>query len=378
MKYKNHLGGLTPNQFLKRHWQKTPLLISNALPTGDWLLSLEELLELSQNPLCSTRLVVRNHSDYRVSYGPITKKILRDLPQKNWTLLVQGVNHAHHEANKLLDLFSFMPYARLDDVMVSYAAPGGSVGPHFDSYDVFLLQCSGSRRWQVAEPRSLELLPHQDLKILKTFRPECECVVKTGDMLYLPPNFSHHGVALEPCFTYSIGFRAPSYDHIKNEFLHYLDTQIELSGIFQDTHRKATNLPGLIPIDLLAAIKEVTSRIAWTERDTLKFAGEFLTQLNIDNGADTKKPEPKTRFLSQLRNYSYQIHPAIKFLYRGNLGFIAGDTFEIPRSDQSTFKLLANRRIIHGENMQANTFFTDKLYQWMLDGYIEKLKKSSL
>ena len=89
MKYKNHLGGLTPNQFLKRHWQKTPLLISNALPTGDWLLSLEELLELSQNPLCSTRLVVRNHSDYHVSYGPITKKILRDLPQKNWTLLVQ-------------------------------------------------------------------------------------------------------------------------------------------------------------------------------------------------------------------------------------------------------------------------------------------------
>ncbi|MDA0236984.1 MAG: cupin domain-containing protein [Proteobacteria bacterium] len=374
MKYKNLLGGLSPNQFLKRHWQKTPLLIPNSFPSGDWLLSLDDLLDLSQNTLCSTRLVVRNNFGYHVRYGPISKKILRDLPRKNWTLLVQGVNHVLVEANKLLDLFSFMPYARLDDVMVSYATPGGGVGPHFDSYDVFLLQGGGSRRWQVAEPGSLELLPHDDLKILKSFRPEGECIVKTGDMLYVPPNFSHNGVAVEPCFTYSIGFRAPSFDHIKSEFLHYLDTQLELSGLFQDRHRKATKLPGLIPTDLLTTIQGVISKITWTQKDTLKFTGEFLTQLNIDNSAAPNKPHSKTKFLSNLRNYSYQIHPAVKFLYRGNLGFIAGDTFEIPQSDQSIFKLLANERIIKGENVQANTFFSEKLYQWMLEGYIERLK----
>ena len=374
MQYKNLLGGLTPNQFLKQHWQKTPLLIPNSVTTGNWLLSLDDLLELSQNPMCSARLVVRDQSEYRVIYGPMTKKMLHDLPHENWTLLVRGVNHVHPEVNKLLGLFSFMPYARLDDIMVSYATPGGSVGPHFDSYDVFLLQGDGSRRWQVSEPGSREILPHDDLRILKSFRPEGECVVQTGDMLYLPPNFSHHGIALEPCFTYSIGFHAPNFDHIKSEFLHYLDIQLELSGFFQDKHRKATNLPGLIPTDLLTTIQEVISKITWTEKNTLKFAGEFLTQLNINHNDDQKKPESKKNFLSQLTNFSYQIHPAIKFLYRDNLGFIAGVTFEIPKSDQAVFKQLANKRIIKGEIIKENKFLSDKLYQWMVEGYIEEIK----
>ena len=374
MDYKNHLGGLTASEFLTKHWQTTPLLIHNAIKTRDWELSLNELIELSQDPRCSVRLVIKKGSKYEVSYGPVTKKELGKMPKENWTLLVQGINHVHYGVEKLLSLFSFIPFARLDDIMVSYAAPGGNVGPHYDSYDVFLLQGAGVRRWGVGKPRSLELLSNQDLRILKSFVPDGVCQMQTGDMLYVPPEYGHHGVALEPCLTYSIGFKTPRYDHIKSEFLHYLDQKLEFPGLFNDPHRRSTNVPALIPTDLLQSIEQNISKIRWSEVDILKFAGEFLTQVDFEDVMISTKTESKNRFLSQLKNRSYRINSHIMFLYRGGLGFIAGETFTIPECEQAMFKLFANRRVVKGKHIDSNTFFAQTLYKWERNGYVTKTK----
>lgn len=375
MNYQQHLGGLTARTFLREHWQTTPLLIHSAINTRDWSLTLNDLIELSQDKRCSARVVIRDGAQYHVSYGPITRRALTKLPKKNWTLLVQGVNYAHDGVAKLLGLFSFIPFARLDDVMVSYASPGGTVGPHYDSYDVFLLQGAGVRQWQVGRPRSLDLMPNQEIRILKSFVPDGTCQVRTGDMLYIPPKFSHHGVAIEPCLTYSIGFHSPSYDHIKSEFLHYLDQEIELPGLFTDPKRRETKTPGLIPSDLLQSIEQKISKISWSPMDILKFTGEFLTQVNNNNLVNVKKMESKTRFLSQLKNRSYQINANIKFLYREGLGFIAGEAFPIPRSEQAMFKSFANLREIEGKNIKSTSFFAQTLFKWEVLGYVKKITK---
>jgi 50S ribosomal protein L16 3-hydroxylase len=374
MNHKNYLGGLTASEFLTKHWQKTPLLIHNAIKTREWGLSLSELIELSHDPRCSARLVIKNGSKYEVSYGPVTKKELGKMPKKNWTLLVQGINHVHCGVEKLLRLFSFIPFARLDDVMVSYAAPGGSVGPHFDSYDVFLLQGAGVRQWGVGKPSCLKLLPNQDLRILKSFVPDGTCQMQAGDMLYVPPKYSHHGVALEPCLTYSIGFKSPRYDHIKSEFLHYLDQELELPGLFNDPNRQPTNVPALIPTDLLQSITQNISKIRWSEIDILKFTGEFLTQMDFEDAIISRKTESKNTFLSRLKNRSYRINSHVKFLYRGGLWFIAGETFTPPKCEHKMFKLFANRRVVNGKHIDLNTFFAETLYKWEGKGYVTKTK----
>ncbi len=377
MNYGKQLGGLGAHQFLKKHWQTTPLLIHDAIKAGDWSLSLDELIELSRDPRCSARLVIRSGLKYEVSYGPVTKKELENLPKKNWTLLVQGINHVHYGVDKLLSLFSFIPFSRLDDVMVSYAAPGGSVGPHYDSYDVFLLQGTGARQWKVGMPRSMELLPNQELRILKSFVPDGTCQMQTGDMLYLPPKYGHHGVALEPCLTYSIGFKSPRYDHVKSEFLHYLNQEIELPGFFEDPNRRQTQVPALIPTDLLQSIDQKISKIRWSKQDILKFTGEFLTQVDFDNEIRARKVESKSKFLSRLKKRSYRINSHIKFLYREDLGFIAGEAFTIPQCEQAIFKIFANHRVVIGKDIEPHTFFAQTLYKWDQQGYVRKIKTSN-
>src|SRR5712691_12967904 len=205
------LGGLSGEKFLSQFWQKKPLLVRNAITDFKGVVQAPELFALSLRNDVESRLVCRRRGAWRMQQGPFSRTQIARLPKSGWTLLVQGLNLELPEADALLRRFRFLPYARLDDVMVSYAAAGGGVGPHFDSYDVFLLQGPGRRRWSVGKQRELDLDPNAPLKILRNFRPEKEWLLEPGDMLYLPPGWAHDGVALEPSFTYSIGFRAPSH-----------------------------------------------------------------------------------------------------------------------------------------------------------------------
>ncbi|MDO8370401.1 MAG: cupin domain-containing protein, partial [Polaromonas sp.] len=225
------LAGLTPAQFMRRHWQKKPLLVRQAMPGFKPLLSRRELFDLAARKEVESRLVVQQPTGWRMKPGPFGPRSLPALSRPQWTLLLQGVDLHDRRAHELLQHFRFVPDARLDDLMISFATPGGGVGPHFDSYDVFLLQASGRRRWKIGRQKDLTLQEGVPLKILQNFEPEQEFVLEAGDMLYLPPRYAHDGLAepcpgddgkAQDCMTYSIGFRAPKRAELAGELLQRL------------------------------------------------------------------------------------------------------------------------------------------------------------
>jgi 50S ribosomal protein L16 3-hydroxylase len=207
------LGGLSPRTFLARHWQKRFLFVPGALAGFRDPLTPEQLFELACEPDVESRLVLvrGGRRPYERADGPLSRARMRRLPRRDWTLLVQGVDGRVPAVARLLRRFSFIPRWRIDDVMVSFAVPGGTVGPHVDNYDVFLIQGRGRRRWQVQRRPQRGLRRGLDLQVLRRFEPDAERVLSAGDMLYVPPGVAHYGVALEDCLTYSVGFRAPSH-----------------------------------------------------------------------------------------------------------------------------------------------------------------------
>ena len=364
------LGGLSPSGFLKRHWQKLPLLIRAAIPQLVNTMTLQQLIAFSRSDLCEARLIVFDKRRYDVLYGPFTRRIFRELPETNWTLLVQGVNHVFAPARALLQRFSFLPFARLDDIMVSYAAPGGGVGPHFDSYDVFLLQAYGRRLWQVGTQKDLELLPDTELKILRRFRPDGSCIVGPGDMLYLPPRFAHNGKALDSCITYSIGFQAPDYNELKSQFLAFLDDSIHLNDRYGDPHLQATRHPGRIGEDMVERVAGKLSRIRWTKADVAAFLGRYLSEpkphivLNRPVGLDYRQ------FQRRVEADGVEMHPALPLLYSGKWAFINGEAVDMKPATRRAVALLADRRRLTPVEARNVRPAMRMLYSWYGNGYI--------
>src|SRR2546423_12461525 len=279
------LGGLSGEKFLSKFWQKKPLLVRNAIPDFKGVVQAPELLALSLRHDIESRLVCRRRGAWHVHQGPFSRTQIARLPRSGWTLLVQGLNLELPEADALLRRFRFLPYARLDDVMVSYAAAGGGVGPHLHSYDVVLLQGPGRRRWRVGRPREPRLDPNAPLRILTNFRHEDEWLLEAGDMLYLPPGWAHDGVSLEPSFTYSIGFRAPSHQDVAREFLAYLQDHLALDGTYADRGARLQRRPAELPRRMAQDAAAVARRIRWSARDVARFLGEYLST-----------PKPQTVF----------------------------------------------------------------------------------
>ena len=215
------LGELSPNQFLSEYWQKQPLLVRDALPGYRSPVSGDELAGLALHEEVESRLVLQDggtHS-WELRHGPFQDSDFAALSERGWTLLVQATDLWVPEIKKLLEKFDFLPPWRFDDIMLSFAVPGGSVGPHFDQYDVFLLQVEGERRWELADlsDGEAELLPQTDLRILRHFETSETWTLGPGDMLYLPPRVGHWGVALSECLTYSIGFRTPTVSELMGD-----------------------------------------------------------------------------------------------------------------------------------------------------------------
>src|SRR4029079_18901181 len=202
-------GGMVASEFLRRPWRPKPLLGRGAFPgVGAWP-GKRKLFTLAARPDVESRLISRSGRRWSVAHGPLVHTLLARQRTRNWTLLVHGVNHHCTDAERLLRCFSWLPHARLDDVMVSFAVPGGGVGAHYDAYDVFLVQGPGRRVWRLQTPRPVPQVCRAPLRLSADFAPQEEYLLEPGDMLYLPPGWGHDGVALEPSFTYSIGFRAP-------------------------------------------------------------------------------------------------------------------------------------------------------------------------
>ncbi|MTI62649.1 cupin domain-containing protein [Methylophaga sp.] len=232
---------LSQQQFLTQYWQKKPLLIRQALPGFDPVLSIDELAGLACEEEVESRLIeeVGETGPWQCRHGPFSETDYARLPESHWTLLVQDVDKHVPELAPIMRRFNFIPEWRRDDLMVSFAPVGGSVGPHTDGYDVFLLQAMGTRRWQIShEPvQEAVYIDSLDLKILRQFDPDESWDLQPGDMLYLPPHFAHHGVALNDCMTFSIGFRAPTQLEILDAFMQTLTEQ----GVGQQRYRD----PGL-------------------------------------------------------------------------------------------------------------------------------------
>ena len=333
------LGGLSPQTFMRRHWQKKPLLIRGALKDVVPPASRAQMFALAEQDDVDSRLIVNRQSKWSLKHGPFTRRQLPALSQPAWTLLVQGADLQLPAAHQLLSKFRFVPDARLDDLMMSYATDGGGVGPHFDSYDVFLLQVQGKRRWRIGRMADAALVPNMPLKILSNFQPEAEMTLDAGDMLYLPPRWAHDGVADGECITCSIGFRAPSDHEVAREVLQrVLETEIEEADVkrYRDPQQLATDTPAKVPEALQNFAAEAVSKTLGDRNTLASLLGEWLTEPKSQVWFD--EDEGVAAFAA------VQLDARSRMMYDERHVFINGESFRAAGRDAALMHRLANAR----------------------------------
>ena len=270
-----NFGEAGADEFLQEYWQQKPLLIRQALPDYISPISPDELAGLALEEEVESRLVVGGGNNWSLRHGPFTEQDFLDLPQQDWTLLVQAVDLWVPQVQQLLELFAFLPLWRLDDVMVSFACPGGSVGPHFDQYDVFLLQVAGTRRWQIGGQcdGSTPLKADCQIRMLESFSSREEWLLEPGDMLYLPPGIAHWGVAESECLTYSIGFRSPNIADL------LADLAVELMAQGYDAHyRDPAMSQALAGPDIAQAFVAQAKQQLWQAIDNDDLIGDWFAR----------------------------------------------------------------------------------------------------
>ena len=347
------LGGLATRAFLSRHWQKQALLVRQAIPRFGGVLDFREMIALACSDTVESRLVVRDGRHWTLRHGPFDRADFRRLPARNWTLLTS---------------FAFIPHARLDDLMVSYAVPGGSVGPHFDAYDVFLLQGEGERRWRIGRQDDLDLMPRAPLKILRRFRPEGEAILVGGDMLYLPPKFAHHGVAVTECTTWSIGYRAPTHQELASRFLSDLADRLALPGQYADPDLATTSRPGRIGGALVAATERLLAGIHWRRRDVTDFLGRHLTEPKPQVFFDPPPHQSSTAVVARIRRHGAKLDRRSLMLYADHAVYLNGEEYRFPRGVPAPLRELADRRCLGAQAVPAPV--ATVLYDWWAAGFI--------
>ena len=366
------LGGMSPEQFMKRHWEKKPLLVRQAIPGFSALLERSELFELVQGDEVESRLISqadrRGKPGWQFRSGPFPRRALPPLKQPNWTLLLQGMDLHHAGVHQLMQQFRFVPDARLDDVMISYATDGGGVGPHFDSYDVFLLQAHGQRRWRYGRQKDMSLVPGMPLKILSNFVPEFDEVLNPGDMLYLPPRYAHDGIAVGECMTYSIGFRSPNRGELARELLQRLaEDASDLAGeaIYRDPQQAAVPTPGAIPAALHDFAHD-SVRVAMQDPDAFACVmGEYLTEpkANVWFEGGSARSDFGSLVLDRRS----------RMMYDARHIFINGEGFRASGRDAALMHKLADERrldgaLLRGASADARTL----LLSWLEAGWIHE------
>jgi 50S ribosomal protein L16 3-hydroxylase len=288
------LGGMSPARFLRDHWQKKPLLVRGAFSAFKDPISPDELAGLACEDGVESRIVRGAKKRWEVTYGPHPESRFAEMPERNWTLLVQEVNRHVPDAALLLDPFSFVPSVRVDDVMVSFAAPGGSVGPHLDSYDVFLVQGQGMRRWRygMQPAKDAHFVPGLELRILEKFEPDADEVLEPGDMLYIPPGFAHHGIAVTPCLTYSIGFRAPRAGEMWRSFAETSALSMDADVLLSDPPLVPATNAGAIPPALLTSVRAMVRSMDGSDDAIDRWFAAFATRLKPGHEIEPPKRRP--------------------------------------------------------------------------------------
>ncbi len=347
------------------------MLARRALVESAGILHRGGLLELATRDDLESRLVERAGRRWTVRHGPFRRRELERLPRSGWTVLVQGINHAVPAAQQLLDDFSFIPYSRLDDVMASYAPAGGGVGPHFDDYDVFLLQGDGRRRWRVSRQRDLELEPRAPLKILRRFRPTSEWTLERGDLLYLPPRQAHDGAAVgADCITYSIGFRAPSAQDLGAGFLDYLQERLRLPGMYEDPGLRPARRPGQLADAMVRKAGEFLRRIRWSGDDVASFLGRHLTEAKAHVVfTRPSRPLAQRAFFARVAQRGARLALPTRMLFRGATLFINGEERAVGSAAARLLTRLADRRSLPPRS-RIDRESAELLYYWYRAGYV--------
>jgi len=333
------------------------------------LLDRAELFDLAAQDGVESRLIVQKAASkgvggWSMKSGPFARRALPPLKQPAWTLLVQGVNLHDERLHQLMGQFRFIPDARLDDVMISYATEGGGVGPHFDSYDVFLLQAHGRRRWRIGRQKNLDLQQGVPLKILQNFEPEQEFVLEPGDMLYLPPRYAHDGIADGECMTYSIGFRAPGQDELVREMLVRLAEQADAASaprLYRDPRQLATSASAAIPPELTDFARQAIRKALDDPRALAQALGEYLSEPKANvwfDGSD------------EMAEGAVTLDRRTRMLYDAHHVFMNGESFRAGGRDARLMQRLADRRALSETEVGAlSADARELLLQWCEDGW---------
>jgi 50S ribosomal protein L16 3-hydroxylase len=364
------LGGMSPARFMRQHWQKKPLLIRQALPRIAPPLSRAELFELATREGVESRLITRGGAapGWTLRRGPLPRRALPPVSRPGWTVLVQGVDQHVPAAHDLLSAFRFVPQARLDDLMVSWASEGGGVGPHFDSYDVFLIQVHGRRRWRVGRMDDARLQEGVPLRIIENFRHEEEWILEPGDMLYLPPAWAHDGDAVGgDCMTCSVGFRVPKRDELSRELLLRVADAVEDAEppvLYRDASQVATERPGRMPEALQRFATQAVQRVLKDPQVLNRALGEYVSE-----------PKPDVWFdlgaVPLRRDHGVRLDARSCMLWDDRHVFLNGESWRAGGRDAALMRRLADERRLAARDVErCSDEAFELLAQWADDGWL--------
>lgn len=352
-------GGMSAEEFLRDYWQKKPLLIRQAFPGFESPLSADELAGLSLEEEVESRIVLEHGATpWELRRGPFTEDSYRDLPARDWTLLVQAVDQFVPEVAEILDQFRFLPSWRVDDLMISFAAPGGSVGPHFDNYDVFLLQTHGHRRWKVGQMCDSDspLLEHPDLRILSDFQQQQEWVLEPGDMLYLPPRLAHYGIAEDECMTWSVGFRAPSHAEVLTHFTDFLAQYLSDEQRYADADLSLPADPAQIDEQTVERLQQLVLGLVQDREALGTWFGRFMTEPRYPELVQTQELDPGLLHELLASGYGLVRNPSARLAWRQEqqdylMLFASGEHCILPLHLRPLVQLICNGRYLGAEQL---------------------------
>ncbi|SDS31387.1 50S ribosomal protein L16 3-hydroxylase [Halopseudomonas litoralis] len=353
-------GGMSADVFLRDYWQKKPLLIRQAFPDFENPLTPDELAGLSLEGEVESRIVLeQGATPWELRHGPFDEDTYKTLPEKDWTLLVQAVDQFVPEVAELLQAFRFLPNWRVDDVMVSYAAPGGSVGPHYDNYDVFLLQGHGQRRWKVGQPCNPDspLQEHPDLRILRDFEQQEEWVLRPGDMLYLPPGLAHYGIAEDDCMTYSIGFRAPSHAEVLAHFSDFLGQYLGDQQRYSDAGMSTPDDPAQIDEQTVERLQNLILELVHDKEALGTWLGRFMTEPRYPELIEAQEPDEEVLTEALDNGFGLIRNASARLAWRQEqdqylMLFACGEHCLLPTRLRPLVQLICNREYLDADQLQ--------------------------
>jgi len=364
------LGSISVQQFMRQYWQRKPLLIRAALPGFTAPIDRSRLFELARDPQAESRLIAAFGRHRSLKHGPFLR--LPSTKRARWTLLVQGVDLLDDSARSLLSRFRFVPDARLDDLMVSFATDGGGVGAHIDSYDVFLLQAFGRRRWRISRQRNLRAKRGSPIRNVEGFRASSEWVLDAGDMLYLPPGVAHEGIAIGECVTYSIGFRAPSYQQLLEPWFADYAEHASARGRYADSGARASAHPAALPLQMTRQIHTELARCNPRLSDTERFLLRHLSEPKATTVFDAAlKNLALTQFRRQATSRGLALDRRTRVIYSHAAIGINGEWIAPPPGAMATLKTLADQRALSSLQVKrAPASAWALLHDWYSAGWI--------